>query len=408
MRRCFVAFTVVATLSMAGAAMAQAGSLLDFSPAEVAAILRHGPWPVATAPDPSNRLSGTTAGEALGQRLFFDAGLSANGRIACVSCHHPPRAFTDARATSTAGLAAVDRNAPALLNLRLARWYGWDGAHDNLWSQSLRPILDPREMGRDAAAVAAYIRAAPALAACYERAVGAPPSAQTDETVLVGVGKALAAFLETLVTPATPFDEFREALGRGDRLAAARYPLSAQRGLRIFIGNGNCTVCHFGPAFTNGEFADIGVPYFIAPGRVDAGRHAGIKRVQADPHNLLSHWNDDPARADATSTRHVEATQRNFGEFRVPSLRNVARTAPYMHNGSLTTLRDVVRHYSELNEERLHADGERILKPLKLTAAASADLVAFLESLSAPLPGVHVTRRHPAGACRENTLSKQR
>ena len=142
------------------------------------------------------------------------------------------------------------------------------------------------------------------------------------------------------------------------------------------------------------------MPYFIAPGRVDAGRHAGIRQVLADPRNLLSRWNDDPARADATSTRHVEATQRNFGEFRVPSLRNVARTAPYMHNGSLATLRDVVRHYSELNEERLHADGERILKPLKLTAAESMDLVAFLESLSAPLPGVRVTRRHPPGACR--------
>ena len=400
MRRCFVAFTVVATLSTAGAVMAQASGLLDFNPAEVAAILRHGPWPVVTAPDPSNRLSGTAAGEAMGQRLFFDPGLSANGRIACVSCHHPPRAFTDARATSTAGLAPVDRNAPTLVNLRLARWYGWDGAHDNLWSQSLRPILDPREMGRDAPAVAAYVRATPALAECYENAVGAPPARQPDETVLVGVGKALAAFLETLVTPATPFDDFRDALARGDHAAAARFPLPAQRGLRIFIGNGNCTVCHFGPAFTNGEFADIGVPYFIAPGRVDAGRHAGIRQVLSDSRNLLSRWNDDPARADATSTRHVEATQRNFGEFRVPSLRNVARTAPYMHNGSLATLRDVVRHYSELNEERLHADGERILKPLKLTETESTDLVAFLESLSAPLPGILITRRHPPGACR--------
>lgn len=400
MRACCAAVAVTATLGVAGAVLAQIDGLLDFTAAEVAAVLRHGPWPVATAPDPSNRLSGTPAGEALGQRLFFDPGLSANGRVACVSCHHPPRAFTDARATSTAGLAPVDRNAPTLVNLRLSRWYGWDGGHDNLWSQSIRPILDPREMGRDATTVAAHVRATPALAACYDEAMGTPPAVQPDEAVLVGVGKALAAFMETFVTPATPFDEFRDSLGRGDRAAAARYPLPAQRGLRIFTGKGNCAVCHFGPNFTNGEFADTGIPYFIAAGGVDAGRHEGIKRVQADPRNLLSRWNDDPARAAATSTRHVEATQRNFGEFRVPSLRNVARTAPYMHNGSLATLRDVVRHYSELNEERLHADGERILKPLGLTEDESADLVAFLESLSAPPPGIRLTRRHPPGACR--------
>jgi cytochrome c peroxidase len=142
-------------------------------------------------------------------------------------------------------------------------------------------------------------------------------------------------------------------------------------------------VCHFGPQFTNGEFADTGVPFFVAAGRVDAGRHGGIERLKASLHNLLGRYNDDASRATATGTRHVDAQQRNFGEFRVPGLRNVARTAPYMHNGSLATLRDVVRYYSELNEERLHADGEKILRPLHLSEADSDDLVAFLESLTA-------------------------
>ena len=86
-------------------------------------------------------------------------------------------------------------------------------------------------------------------------------------------------------------------------------------------------------------------------------------------------------RAARRPGRYVASEHRNFGEFKVPSLRNVARTAPYMHNGSLATLRDVVRHYSEIDEDRLHADGERILKPLRLSAAESDDLVAFLESL---------------------------
>jgi cytochrome c peroxidase len=143
-------------------------------------------------------------------------------------------------------------------------------------------------------------------------------------------------------------------------------------------------VCHFGAQFTNGEFADTGVPFFITPGRVDPGRSGGIQKLKANAFNLLGRFNDDESKNNAVGTRHVEAQHRNFGEFRVPGLRGVAGTAPYMHNGSLATLRDVVRFYSELNEERLHADGEKILKPLRLSDAEIADLVAFLESLSEP------------------------
>ncbi|MEO8755964.1 MAG: cytochrome-c peroxidase, partial [Casimicrobiaceae bacterium] len=102
----------------------------------------------------------------------------------------------------------------------------------------------------------------------------------------------------------------------------------------------------------------------------------------ASRYNLLGPFNDDPGRITAISTRYVLLDHRNYGEFKVPSLRNVARTAPYMHNGSLATLRDVVRHYSNLDEDRLHADGERILKPLGLPKYDVDDLVAFLESLS--------------------------
>ena len=208
----------------------------------------------------------------------------------------------------------------------------------------------------------------------------APPA--DDEQVLVDVGKALAAFQETLVSGRTPFDEFRDGLATGDGTALGNYPEPAQKGLRIFIGKGNCATCHFGPHFTNGEFADTGIGFFISRGKVDSGRHEGIKRLKGNPHNLLGRFNDDASKSTATGTRHVELQHRNFGEWRVPGLRNVAQTAPYMHNGSLPTLREVVKHYSELNEERLHADGERVLKPLRLTPAEVDDLVAFLESLS--------------------------
>jgi len=215
----------------------------------------------------------------------------------------------------------------------------------------------------------------------YQRAFGraVPPD---DEEAMIDAGKALAAYQETLVSGRTPFDDFRDAVENHDAAGMRRYPMAAQRGLALFVGKANCTTCHFGPHFTNGEFADAGIPFFIGKGRVDAGRLEGIKKLKSNPYNLLGRFNDDATRGSAVGTRHVELQHRNFGEFRVPGLRNVALTAPYMHNGSLATLREVVKHYSELDEERLHADGERVLRRLNLTPRESDDLVVFLQSLT--------------------------
>ena len=372
---------IVLALAAFGVAAAPQ-ALYPFSEEEIRRIVSHGPWPAPAGNDPSNRVSGRRAAIAWGEKLFHEPRLSVDRKVSCASCHDAKRDFTDGLARGR-GLAGVDRNTPTVANVRFNRWFGWDGAGDSLWAQSLRPMLDPREMGSDISRIAATVRRTPALASGYRRAFGAAPPAD-DEVLAIDVAKALAAFQETIETGRTPFDEFRDALARGDRVAAARYPLAAQRGLAIFIGKGQCDVCHLGPAFTNGEFHDVGIPHFLASGSVDAGRYEGIKKLQANRHNLLGPYNDDPTRGTAMGTRHVEAQHRNFGEFKVPSLRNVARTAPYMHNGSLATLADVVRHYSEIDENRLHADGERILKPLKLTDAERADLIAFLESLSDP------------------------
>ncbi len=373
---------VVAALLAAVTARAE---LLEFSDAELRRVLQHGPWPVAWHGDPSNRASGNRAAIALGERLFFDPRLSAGAALSCASCHMPRGNWTDARPRGM-GREPLERNTPSLWNVRLQRWFGWDGGHDSLWSQSMRPILEPREMRASAALVAALLRHDRELACRYGKAFGAAPGTD-DERLLVEAAKALAAFQETLVTGRTAFDEFRDAIARGDRAAAARYPAAAQRGLRIFVGAGNCSLCHFGPNFSNSEFGDVGIGFFVARGRVDPGRYAGVRRLKESRYNLLGPFNDDPRRGGATLTRHVAAQPRNFGEFRVPSLRNVALSAPYMHNGSLGTLRDVVRHYSELDEDRLHADGARILRPLHLSDAQAADLVAFLESLSDPRAG---------------------
>ena len=261
------------------------------------------------------------------------------------------------------------------------RWFGWDGANDNLWAQSLRPLLDAREMGGSLPQLAQQLRSQPDLREGYRKAFGQPPG-DDDERVAVDAAKALAAYQETLLTPRTPFDEFRDAVARGDRAAAATYPAAAQRGLALFLGRGRCYVCHGGPTFSNGEFSDIGRPFFIAKGQVDPGRHGGIQALQRSRYNLLGPFNDDATRSSATSTRHVLLEHRHYGEFKVPGLRNLARTAPYMHDGSLKTLREVLRHYSELDENRLHTDGEAILVPLRLSEQETEDLLAFLDSLN--------------------------
>lgn len=371
------------------AATPRAG-VLDFSAAERALIASLGPWPPqrrgGEGGDASNRVEASPAAVSYGRRLFADKGLSADGRLACAGCHDPRRAFQDGLAVAV-GRSKGARNTPTLLDVGDRRWFGWDGARDSLWAASLSPLVDPREMASNYAALAAGVRSQPARRAAHEAVFGAPLP-EADEAVAVQLAKALAAYQASLRSPRTAFDEFRDALVRGDSRAAARYPLAAQRGLRLFIGQARCVVCHAGPSFTNDEFADIGVPFFTAGGGVDAGRHGGLARLLASPMNRLGAFNDaaaaSPPGADprALLTRHLVIEPRHFGEFRVPGLRQLTRTAPYMHNGSVATLQAVVRHYDLLDEERLHADGERILRRLNLSAAQASDLVTFLQTLS--------------------------
>jgi len=372
----------VVMLAVLAQARAARLALLDFSDDEVARIVRHGPWPPPTALDAGNAHAGRPAAIALGERLFFETRLSRDGTMSCASCHRPELAFADGR-TRGVGRETLDRNTPSLWNAVHERWYGWDGAADSLWSQAIRPIVDTREMAATAAHVHSTIAGDGELACRYERAFGRAPGGN-DDVVLVDAAKAIGAFVGTLQSGRTAFDEFRDALARGDRWAAAAYPLTAQRGARLFVGRGRCHLCHLGPTFSNGEFGDTGLPFFVRPGVVDPGRHGGIAALRGSTYNLLSRWSDAPESAASIKTRHVQAQHRNFGEFKVPSLRNVALTAPYMHDGQLATLNDVVKHYSELNLDRLHADGERILEPLHLSAAEQADLLAFLRTLSDP------------------------
>ena len=343
---------------LAGTSLA-AGDV-QFTESEVRTILSHGPWPTPIATDPTNRASGRRAAVELGERLFFDARLSINGNFSCGSCHVPERNWTDNRVRGVAA-AEVDRNTPTLMNARLGHWYGWDGGADSLWAQSIRPILDRRELGATPRHVAELLRKDEELSCRYRRTFGAPPSPTDDEEVLVNVGKILAAFQETFETPPTPFDRFRNALAKGERVQAGLYSEAAQRGLKTFVGKGNCSSCHSGPNFTNGEFRNNGFSG-------DPGRPEGLKLARASRFNLASAYNDHPQKA----VRPVQEPEA--GAFKVPTLRHLMLTAPYGHDGKRETLADVVRHYSE--------KGSAALPALKLSAAEQTDLVVFLESIS--------------------------
>ena len=376
-----LAAALIGACANAPSAIAQA---VGFSEPERAAILRFGPWPPPPSTDASNRVSGDEKAIRLGLLLFNDPRLSPSGRVACASCHQPEQAFADGLPVAV-GAAKGVRNTPSLLDAGFSRWFGWAGANDTLWGASIRPITAAAEMASAAEHVQSLITTDTALSATFTQTFGESAEAMGTEPVLVAVGKALAAYQETLISKRTPFDAFRDALAAGNTAATSTYADSAKRGLKLFIGEGRCSLCHLGPRFTSGEFDDIGIPFFTGPGKVDKGRYAGIQYFKDSAFTRLGAYSDDPAGKDspaAIPSRHVALQGRAFGSFKVPSLRGVQETAPYMHNGTLKTLPEVMEHYSKMDQERLHIDGAAILRPLNLSPQQALDLEAFLRSLS--------------------------
>ncbi|HEY3635798.1 MAG TPA: cytochrome c peroxidase [Caldimonas sp.] len=335
-------------------------------PDELASIASLGPWPPPAGRDASNRVSGHADAATLGEALFHTTRLSTVGGLRCATCHEPWRRFTDGRARALGAEVGV-RNTPSVLNVRLQHWFGWDGANDSLWSQSIRPMLDAHEMRSDAAHVARALRDDENLKRLYDLAFGHAPPAD-DETALVDAGKALAAYQETLESERTPFDAFRDALVRGDGAAAQRYPVAAQRGLRLFVGRGQCVACHAGPNFSDGEFHRSRIASKLYDGAPDAGRALGLQKLLASAYARGGRFDDETNAAPRSASQPAEA-----GAFRTPGLREVSATAPYMHDGSIANLCDALQPHAALQ-----GGGEPTLM-----LAERRDLVAFLRTLSA-------------------------
>ncbi|MBM4343287.1 MAG: cytochrome-c peroxidase [Deltaproteobacteria bacterium] len=387
-----------------------------WSPQELRVIFSLSP-PPTLAPSPGNRVADDDRAAQLGRHLFFDKGLSSNGQVACASCHDPIRHFTDGRQRAR-GVADTARNAPTIIGAPNAPFLFHDGRKDSLWAQALGPLENDAEHAFDRTAavhhVAAHHRAryeavfgpmptAAELAALPAHARPRPldsrhPQARawaamtelqraTVTRVFVHLGKAIEAYERKLVPLPGRFDRYVAALRTRDPSAAQVLSAQERRGLRAFIGVGGCVNCHNGPALSDQGFHNLGLPAAQGVVGVDGGRSVGADQVRRDEFRCGTVWSDaTPTTAACQELRFLNPLFEDFlGAFKTPSLRNVARTAPYMHAGQFATLEEVVRFYQTLPGRAQVGHREWTLRPLPGSVVA-ADLVAFLQTLTGPLP----------------------
>ena len=289
-------------------------------------------WP------PDNKFSPAKA--ELGWLLYFDKRLSIDNTISCASCHDPKKGFTDQAPVAT-GIRGQKggRSAPTVINRAYSVEQFWDGRAPSLEAQAIGPIANPIEMGETHEHVVKKLQGIPGYAKRFKKVFG------TEDFTIEDVGKALATFERTVLSGNSPYDRYRA----GDKNALT----TAQKlGLELFRGKARCNNCHFGINFTDGTFVNVG---------------AGMDKP-----------NPDPGRMDYTKR------PEDFGSFKTPTLREIEHTAPYMHDGSLKTLIDVVEHYNKARNKfpdpRVKVNARII--PLKLTQQEKQGLVEFLKALS--------------------------
>jgi cytochrome c peroxidase len=395
---------------------------------ELARIYRRSPLG-ELPPGPANGVADSAPAAALGQFLFFDTRLSGNGEVACVTCHQPARGFSDGR-TVAKGLLPGTRNTPTLLNAALNHWFFWDGRADSLWSQALQPLEGPREAGGDRLHIAHLVAANAPLSAAYQRAFGQlppladtgrfPPHARPDpdprspmaqawqamtppdraaiNRVFSNLGKAIEAYERKLISGASPFDTYVEGLRSGEPAKQAALAPAAARGLKLFVGAANCHACHTGPALSDGEFHNLGLP--LLPGaEPDRGRAAGMTLLRADTFNAAGPFSDQPTDTAKLRLESLPPPKSQLGAFKTPSLRNVALTAPYMHDGRFADLPQVLEFYARgkaARSARLVGARDLTLNLVpRLTPAQQADLVAFLKALTGAPPPQALTKPPP-------------
>jgi cytochrome c peroxidase len=307
---------------------------------------------------------------ALGRKLYFDTRLSKDGTLACATCHDVSRGFTDHRSVSEGiGDHLGKRSAPTTMNAALMQSQFWDGRAPSLEEQAKLPILNPIEMGHpDAASAMAAVNSDPAYVGLFQKAYGRTPNYDD-------LGRAIASFERTLIFLDAPFDRF--AGGDSGAISAA-----AQRGLDLFNGKARCVSCHMinssNPLGTDNLFHNIGVSARTQNFEALAAKALGVLKENSDSAAL-----DKLAiETDMSELGRFLVTKKrgDVGAFKTEQLRNVGLTAPYMHDGSLKTLWDVMDHYNKGGETNAYLDGG--IEPLNLSESEINDVVAFLFTLT--------------------------
>ena len=399
---------IAAILLLLGALLANAAWQRNRWSQEEVATLRS-LW-IETLPnlpaDPSNAYGDDERAAQLGQQLFFDTRFSANGAISCGTCHSPDNLFQDGTSLAQ-GVGTTNRRTMTVVGTAYSPWLFWDGRKDSLWAQALGPMENAVEHGGDrtmyAHLIARYYRDEyealfgplpdltplpqhagpvedPGVRAAWDGLSSADRELVT--RIFANMGKAIAAYERLLVPGPASFDAYVEAIVAGDDERAATI-LSEDEiaGLRLFIGEANCTQCHNGPLFTNNDFHNTGVPA-VAGLPADSGRAAGARQVVADEFNCLSVYSDAPAEACAELRFLVLDEHRQERQFKPPSLRNLDGRGPFMNAGQFSTLEEVLAHY---NSAPAAPSGHTELEPLGLSEREMAQIIAFLKTLSGPL-----------------------
>lgn len=379
--------------------------------------------------NPSNLVGNQPEAKQLGKRLFFDASLSANGKISCSSCHQPELNFTDGKVLAQ-GMGTLTRHSPSLLGVAYQSWFYTDGRRDSLWSQAITPFESLHEMGTTRVAVVKYVLNHPDYKKMYKDVFGSvsfepqqlPNKAgpygnaiekknwrylsanlkhQVNHT-FANIGRVLAAYERDILPSSGRLEAFlRDIKNQKESIVNTRlthvklthsqpdnYQITSnklshdeQKGLKLFIDakKTQCLKCHNGPLFTNGEFHNIGTATLTGR-HLDMGRMIGLQAVFSDEFNCYGAYSQ--IRQDkCLALRFVnreDSHSASLGAFKVPTLRGLAKTAPYGHNGRFLTLKELMDHYRAPPERNIY---NHELIPLDLSDTEIHQLIAFLNVL---------------------------
>lgn len=355
----------------------------------------------------SNRFADNAKLASLGKDLFFDKRFSRNGQFSCASCHQEKKLFTDGLSRAQ-GVSSGGRNTPSIIASAWSRWYYWDGRKDSLWSQALIPFEAHNEMASTRTTVVSIFLQDSDYRKLYERHVGRVPAILLDpkvqvdagpfgtpevqdrwyrmskllqneiNTVFVNIGKFIEVYERTLLPKATRFDQYVDSILTGEPSELLNE--NELKGLKLFIdaNKTQCLQCHNGPLLTNHGFHNIGTANMSGQ-PLDFGRLIGLQAVLGDQFNCLGKYSD----AKPEDCKQLRFLNRDHhiplrGAFKTPSLRYLAKTSPYFHDGRFSSLTQIIQHYNKPPEN----NGGHELNALDLSKQEIFQLVSFLNALN--------------------------